>query len=159
MIKNIVNTLTFLVLLYVSILSVNSGVWLLVYVELFVVVGLIKLARGEISWGIIFLVVGSTLIDIITYQTVGLTALFMTASLLIMKLISKIVAPIDHQTIEIKILLSFLLFYIMNSIYYFGQNILDFNKILWIGSLNTIILLFTLIISRLTKKSGNAFKI
>lgn len=159
MIKNILNTFLFFVLLYLAILLVNSGIWLLVYVELFVIIGLVKLARGNIPWSIVFLVAGSALVDIFSSQIVGLTAFFIILSLLLLKLTTRIVAPLDNQSREVKVISTFLVFYIINSIYYFGQDILNFGQIFWVGSLNVLILVVLLIVSAFTKKSGNAFKV
>jgi len=159
MIKNILNTLMFLIVLYLAILLTSSGIWLLLYVELFVILGLVKLSRNDVSWSIIFLVAGTVATDIFSFQTVGLTALFIILSLLIFRLVARFVAILDNQSRGIKVILAFAVFYLINGLYYYGQNVLDFGQIVWVGISNILILLMFLVISSFIKRSNNAFKV
>lgn len=159
MIKHIANIFLFFLILYITILFNNSGIWLLAYIELFVILALVRLSRGDIVWGCIFIVIGTTMADILSFQIVGLTALFAVFTLMIFRIVSRFVALLDHQSSEMKVVLVFILFHLISSIYYYGQSIFNLKQIVWVGILNLLILSIFLIVSYFIKRSRNAFKI
>lgn len=159
MIKYIANIFLFFLILYITILFNNSGIWLLAYIELFVILALVRLSRGDIVWGCIFIVIGTTMADILSFQIVGLTALFAVFALMIFRIVSRFVALLDHQSSEMKVVLVFILFHLISSIYYYGQSIFNLKQIVWVGILNLLILSIFLIVSYFIKRSRNAFKI
>lgn len=159
MIKYITNIFLFLLILYITTLFNNSGVWFLVHIELFVILALVRLSRGDIVWGWIFIIIGTIMADILSFQTVGLIALFVVLSLVVFRIISRFVALLDHQSSEMKAILVFALFHLISGIYYYGQSIFNIKQIIWISTLNLLILSICLIVSYFIKRSGNAFKI
>ncbi len=159
MIKHIANIFLFFLILYITILFNNSGIWLLAYIELFVILALVRLSRGDIVWGCIFIVIGTTMADILSFQIVGLTALFAVFTLMIFRIVSRFVALLDHQSSEMKVVLVFILFHLISSIYYYGQSIFNLKQIVWVGVLNLLILSIFLIVPYFIKRSRNAFKI
>lgn len=159
MIKHITNIFLFLLILYITILFNNSGVWLLVYIELFVILALVRLSTGDIIWGCIFIIVGTITADMLSFQTVGLIAFFTILSLIVSRIISRFVALLDHQSSEMKAVLVFVLFQLISGIYYYGQSVFNPKQIVWISASNLLILSICLIISYFIKRSRNAFEI
>lgn len=159
MIKYLLNSILLIIILLISLAAIYTKTWVFVYLEFFVIFGLVRLLRGDMLWGCLLIVLGTLLVDILTYQIVGFTALLAILSLVTFRVLSKVVAPLDSQSVALGTLVTFFLFLIFNGVCYFGQGVLDFGQIVWICIINITVLLITMIISSFTNKTENAFRL
>lgn len=159
MIKYLLNSILLIIVLLLSLAAVYTKSWVLVYLEFFVIFGLVRLLRGDMLWGCLLIVLGTLLVDILTYQIVGFTALLAILSLVTFRVLSKVIAPLDNQSVALGTLVTFFLFLVFNGVYYFGQGVLDFGQVVWVCIINITVLLVTMTISSFTHKTENAFRL
>lgn len=159
MTSKIIKITCFFLIIYLSVLFNNSGVIPLKCLELFAILGLVILMSGDLFWGVIFLFLGNSIVDILSYQIIGLVSLFIFFALFIMKLMALWLTFVDNWQYSTKVIVAFLVFLLLNSIYYFGQSTLHINELFWVVLGNTLILVFVLIIQSFLTKTKNVYKI
>ncbi len=159
MIKNLSNILLFVIMLLLSVAVSYSNNWAISYIEFLVIFGLLKLLKGNLLWGGLFVILGTILVDVMSYQVVGLTALFVLIAFCIFRILEKTLAPVENQSQNLKTLFIFILYLIISGVYYFGQDVLDFGQNVWVGCINILILTLVLIVNSFFKKTGNDFRI
>lgn len=159
MIKQLLNSTLLIIILLLSLAAIYTKSWVLVYLEFFVIVGFVRLLKGDMLWGYLLIILGTVLTDMLTYQTVGLTALVAILSIVLFRVLSKIFAPLDNQSAALRTLVTFFIFLLFSSVHYFGQGILNFGQIMWVCVINITILLVIMTISSLTNKTENAFRL
>lgn len=159
MIGLILNIFLFLGILVLETVFSGTALWWLLYLNLFMIIGIYKFNRKKQEGAIIFILVGSILVDFLAYRQVGLQAFCFFSAILIVLLLSKVMAFLDNQPLQVKLLLSFIIFLLIQGNYIYWNDLLSVNRILLLYMSNILLLTGALIISSVRTKSRNVFKI
>jgi hypothetical protein len=159
MMNRIIEFFLFFVLLFLEVSLLVTDYWWIANIHLLVIAGIIKITRGNQVGGILFILLGTILVDLLMFRNIGLIAIFLLSSILITKYISTILKIIGLPGSSTYSLVIFLLFLLINNTYLYLTNVLNITQIVFITISSTLILIGFLLLTSVKKKSRNAFKI
>lgn len=157
--SRIIDFCLFIILLYLEVSLFASDYWWVGNIQLLTLAGTVKLTRGNQFSGVIFVLLGTLIIDLFMFRNLGLIAIFFVISLLITRFISSSLKFIGLPGSSTYSIVIFLLFLTINNFYLYLVNVLDIMQIIFVTISSTFILVGLLLVTSVKHKSRNAFKI
>lgn len=157
--SRIIDPFIFIIILFLDVSLLMSDYWWVANIQLFLIAGLIKNARGHQASGLIFIVLGTVIVDFIMFRNIGLIAIFYIISILATIFVSNFLKVIGTPGSSMYLLVNFIVFHIINNTFLFFTNVLSLSQISFVTISSMLILVGLLLLTTVKNKSRNAFKI
>ena len=149
----------FILLVVIEISLLVSDYWWIANINLLIIVATIKFTRGSQVSGLLYILVGTILVDLLMFRNIGLIAMFYFASILFTRVIFMFIKVIGLPGSATYSFMIFLLFLIINLTYLYFKNVLNVTQIIFVTISSSLILIGFLLLTSVKNKSRNAFKI
>lgn len=146
-------------LLFLEVSLLVSDYWWVANIHLLVIAGTIKLTRGSHVSGLLFILLGTILVDLLMFRNIGLIGIFYITSILITRVISTFIKIIGLPGSATYSFVIFLLFLVVNNTYLYFTDVLNISQIIFVTISSSLMLIGLLLITSVKNKSRNAFKI
>jgi hypothetical protein len=157
--SRIIDPFIFIIILFLDVSLLMSDYWWVANIQLFLISGLIKNARGSQVSGLVFIILGTVIVDFIMFRNIGLIAIFYIISILATIFISKFLKIIGTPGSSMYLFVIFIVFHIINNSFLFFTNVLSLYQIGFILISSSLILVGLLLLTSVKNKTRNAFKI
>ncbi|HRN86915.1 MAG TPA: hypothetical protein PK863_06405 [Candidatus Dojkabacteria bacterium] len=159
MLSKIFGFFLFIILVLLEVSLLVTDYWWVANINLLIIAGTIKLTKGSQTGGLFFILIGTIIVDLLMFRNITLIAMFYTSSILITRFISRSLKIIGLPGSSTHSFVVFLIFLIINNTYLYIINVLNITQIIFVTISSLLILVGSLLITSVKRKSRNAFKI
>lgn len=152
-----IDVIIFLSILFIEISLLATDYWWISNIHLFVVVSLVKLVKGNEMGAILYITLGSVMVDLLMFRQVGLISLFYFVSILFTRIISNYIKALGVSGSKTSSIFTFIIFLLINSIFLYITQIVDMTQI-FIVSISGMMILIGLLLFVTKNSSNNGFK-
>lgn len=159
MLSKIFGFFLFIILIFLEVSLLVTDYWWVANIHLLIIAGTIKLTRGSQTGGLFFILLGSIIVDMLMFRNIALVAMFYSSSILITRFISRFLKIIGLPGSSTYSFVVFLIFLFINNTYLYIINVLNITQIIFVTISSLLILVGSLLLTSVKRKSRNAFKI
>lgn len=159
MIRNLIIGLVLLGIVYLQILFTSSEFWILKYLDLIAICGLVFLSKGKIWAFVILMLFGNVLIDISVWNTIAVKTFAVSVSLLLVNLLTRYMSILENFGISTKTFVVLFVYIFIYNLYLMLNSSIDFGQLLVNIIVNSVLYVTLILFISLFTKSNNAFQV